>query len=375
MEYQDLVSAPCLVWYFFREDLDRGTDYASLCTRPLALLRPGKDLVVLADTPENRSAWLLARQTFHLDELQAIWRPYPVLPDDATEHQRLAAHVKEEKGSVALLVPYVCTRRFREQCRACQVNYVGDPFEEAPNKSFFHSTGCPTGRVGRVLYKPARGGTCSSGADILAFYQLLSTAGVRKMLLKPACAQSGAGIIELSDVCSHAASISLDNDLGVSFELSPEQPWVLEELVELEATIVLTMFGPTFLSMTEQIADKYHHLGNHYCPGKWPEDVRIAAELLARDIWHVFEFTGPWGLDVGVVTGADSIELIPLDLNAGRFCGGHYPTLYFDLHGVQVPQEWSARKTAKPVQVMVVGGRTTRIPLTPFRELCYEPDC
>ena len=328
------------IFYFFRENYDRGTNYQSLCLRPLSLLKPS-DYIVLSDDPSTRSSFASSKYLYpnQVSDDQIIWVPLS-LCDHLHVHETVIEYLRMEiKFDISTyhLVPYIVTKRLQAVTSKHDINILGDSLERVPSKDANLSITFSS----QKLKTPAMFLVEDLNNIMNTYEHAVKASNIPVFLLKCAHTQGGAGIFKIStkkDLVEALKSEELRRlkdsinglDVGLYGSFSHFKLYFEEFIDNNLATIVVTCCGDKVLCVTEQIQEGYTHIGNSY---PLSSKLNICNTFLQTEVLMMskkFQLTGPWGMDLVVVNDPGNGPLFYLvDINCGRFNGSHYPYITF----------------------------------------------
>ena len=201
-QFQKFCSAKKRIFYFFRENEERGTNYVELDSRPLGILRPALDIIVLTDKVRNRKSWTRAQQAYGYLDNQVVWKETDEdwLSSTAEELEEvlstLSNRVAEEEE--VLIVPYIVTPEFIAACNAHNFDYVGTQIYRHEGKSCLYTNQLVKELLNfehdGVKVSTLIGLTGNTKQMLQEASNALKDAGINKAIFKPTENQSGTGI-------------------------------------------------------------------------------------------------------------------------------------------------------------------------------------
>ena len=357
-QLQELEKSRSRVYYFFREtDLDRGIDYTILALRPLGLLRPAKDVIILPDHPKFRQAWKAFVKFLGYEEWQVIWvttseacvmQDLPV-QGHVSMLQQAAKRLRDiyEKPKDFLVFPYIVTENLYDACQLMLLTVIGDRIACIPNKASIYDLFVPK----RAKWLVPKGAVCSAEELLENYAELSGDCGdgehrsKKKFLIKPCNGQGGMSITRVSTYAEAklamgdyiaAQQLYVDSDMSVAYGMmSDVNAYNIEEEIQgVEKTIVVVSIGATIVAISDQLSNGFTHIGN-VVPSTASQDVIDECVAATQSIQSQINLQGFWGLDFVVAPDKDGhLRPVVVDLNVGRLCGGHYPYLFAKNHGL-----------------------------------------
>ena len=324
------------VYYFFRENIDRGTAYECLSTRPVSLLQHG-DFIVLSGTDLERRAWKSMMKHCKLDEKQVIWAKKTL---DDSEHEQVLQQISaaiDDPPDEYVLVPYVHTPLLSKALEKYPFGIIGDALNL-----------CPTKLSAADLHFEDLSVKCPPVFDISQFSDMregysktVSHFDGASMLLKLAHTQGGAGVHLIRS--EQEFLDLLDSPQFQNFRMEDREPHCFEKkrddyglysvfsayfekfVPNVKGTVVVTCYGAELLCITEQLSNGFAHNGNRFparsCLGL--DEERLVSAV--RSVHNLYKFTGPWGMDLVVSQEDQNTVYYLVDINCGRFNGCHFP--------------------------------------------------
>jgi hypothetical protein len=343
-----------VVFYFFREMMDRGSNYADLPVRPLSLMREGKDFIVMMDSQAATSSWEALRLQHPLmTEDQVIWSSEKELEDTDACHQKVFAEIGVAVRNAGFeaqnvkIVPYVVTPKFLGAIKNTGFLHFGDELQKSIDKSWLHSSN-PSG------IRAPRGVSCNNQDDLVLAFELLSGEGIQSMLFKPSFTQSGRGISQVKSL-DDIYALKLEGfvadigDCGGEYGYDDDTAlFLLEEHIDVAEAFpspVVQALGSVQLPVCDQVLNGMVHAGNTY-PSAMPPSVTMAVAVAFSKLKEqLSDLNGFWGADY--VIERTTLEPVLVDLNMARINGNHVP-LIFASNLEQPPPHWECVKRTMP---------------------------
>ena len=328
------------IFYFFRENYNRGTNYQSLCLRPVSLLK-SSDYIVLSDNPKTRASFTSSNCLYHnkVSERQVIWVPQ-TLYDHPHLHETVLDSVKKHVQSdlsTYQLVPYIVTKALREIGSKYKLKILGDSLEHVPSKDAIMNV-----HFSKKMLRTPPIFLVEDLNDILTTYgQAVEASNNPVFLLKCAHTQGGAGIFKIRSKKDLLQALQsehlrrLKDEINVadasSYGAFSKFKLYFEQFIDNNlGTIVVTCFGDKMLCVTEQLQSTYTHIGNSF---PISSKFKLNYEFLEMEVSTIskkFKLRGPWGMDLVASKDIDNSPIFYLvDINCGRFNGSHYPHITF----------------------------------------------
>eukprot|EP00944_MAST-04C_sp_MAST-4C-sp1_P012389 g12389.t1 len=320
------------IFYFFRENYNRGTNYQSLCLRPVSLLK-SSDYIVLSDNPKTRASFTSSNCLYHnkVSERQVIWVPQ-TLYDHPHLHETVLDSVKKHVQSdlsTYQLVPYIVTKALREIGSKYKLKILGDSLEHVPSKDAIMNV-----HFSKKMLRTPPIFLVEDLNDILTTYgQAVEASNNPVFLLKCAHTQGGAGIFKIRSKKDLLQALQsehlrrLKDEINVadasSYGAFSKFKLYFEQFIDNNlGTIVVTCFGDKMLCVTEQLQSTYTHIGNSF---PISSKFKLNYEFLEMEVSTIskkFKLRGPWGMDLVASKDIDNSPIFYLvDINCGRFNG------------------------------------------------------
>ena len=138
----------------------------------------------------------------------------------------------------------------------------------------------------------------------------------------------------------------------------------------VQMTIGTTCWGSEVLSVWDQVQSGFCHIGNLY-PSTTDPAVQEAATLICQKLASLLGIDCPWGIDAVLTKDHNGkTQLSVVDVNVARFCGGHYPSLFGQAHGITM-KCWLASKSSDAVPELLLNSDVVKKPLSYSRCLWY----
>lgn len=374
------VSGGPIVWYFYRELIERGSHYVDMASRCLPFLRPQDFVVCPRANPLmlDQLAALQAQQPLFSSQ-QIIWIDHPCLEDSYECHGMFLRALNENpllKSCKNIVIgPYVVTPKVL-RCATDPVSVggqqvadlqhrltvFGDGVHSTVTKSWLHSFPREghTPQKTKAGVRVPRGYLCYDAEDLYLAFRLLRHHGVDRMMFKPSFSQAGMGIVEvhstqdignlpLSQLLGCLGSSATRAEYGYDRHLEGA-PFILEEQICVAEGLpspVLQSLGSQTFPCCDQVLEGHVHMGNAY-PSKLPPFITSRCERAFKALREHESFSllnGFWGVDF--VIEADSHEPVLVDLNMARPNGNHFNLIFVSLLPVP-PAAWTTRKVYYP---------------------------
>ena len=346
----------CITWYFYNDTPH--DDRFGISTRPINLLRPGKDVIALpSGCAKLTTFWGWLAERYSYEPWQALWYapadeadPVRVHRDVVAAAGRYTAGPAAARCARMTLIPRRGTHPLAALATGNGLLFLGDDDHGAlPKKDCLHPF-LDKGReslVHRFLLNPytgeparirvPRGFRCRTKRELLDAYRLLTDQGFT-LFLKPGWQEGGFGI-----------EYNVSYEAVRDFEWDTAQgPVVLEEALGRDAhpdgrpilPVALLLASSIVGDVVEQLVRKasgYKAYFGTLSPIQVPPDLKQRLRDCALQVADVLQFKGFWGVDFLLHDG----EIYLIDINSGRLNGGHPPILFASMYAPGQPfQFW-----------------------------------
>lgn len=385
-----------VVW-FFNTGAERDVgDATERACRPLTLLRPNKDIIVLPmGSTVVQDLWAWACDTLGYQLWQAVWVPFDMesLPWPADKRARMyetvvtalrtmplvsatasaAMTAAETGGTLAagveerpemILVPFRKPKKLVEFCDAAGIHVFGDLSDGLLQKDVLHPR--PSAElkedsplVGHLLHPESReplpirvprGFTCFDKDELTWGVVAMKRAGLR-VVLKPSWGSSGDGII-----------LDFTEELLKDYTWNPELgPVGIEEFIDADRKsdgslllpVIHCLARSQFGDIVEQLITGTTSYNGTASPCKVEDSVRGKVDRATSLLADTLDMQGFWGVDYLLQDG----EPVLIDLNSGRPNGGHVPKIFSARFAPGKPfYFWKEKRTPIDTRVHTIYG-------------------
>jgi len=351
-----------VVWMFNSGGERNETNATERACRPLTLLRPNKDLIILPmGSTIVQDLWAWACDTLGYELWQAIWVPFdfeglPWSKPKRYKMYKLVIHALQTMPLVTasgsggaggaggagagerpevILVPFHKPKAMLDMCEAAGIKVFGDLAEGLIRKDMLHprpdpelkeKSPLPNTLLHPVSREPLpirvpRGFTCFNKDELRWGFEAMHAAGCR-IVVKPSWESAGHGI-----------------DLNFTREKMEEYHWKeslgpvgLEEYIDADKKsdgslllpVIHCLARSQFGDIVEQLITGTTSYNGTASPCRVEDTTRGKVAAAITLLADTLDFQGFWGVDFLLVKG----EPILIDLNTGRPNGGHVPKIF-----------------------------------------------
>jgi len=357
-----------VVCYMFNTGAEESEGEATeRACRPLTLLRPNKDIIVLPmGSTIVQDLWAWACDALGYQLWQAVWVPFDfsALPYPTQQREKLyelvvaalrtmplvsatasfaAAAAEAGEALVSstddrpelILVPFRKPKKLLELCEEAGIHVFGDVQDGLLQKDVLHPR--PDAMLkgnspltGHLLHPESkeplpirvpRGFTCFNRTELAWAVEAMEREGLR-IVFKPSWGSSGKGIL-MNFTAADLEKLSWDPEKG---------PVAVEEYIdadrksdgELLLPVIHCLARSQFGDIVEQLITGTTSYNGTASPCRVEDMVRDKVDRATGLLADTLDMQGFWGVDYLLKDG----EPILIDLNSGRPNGGHVPKIF-----------------------------------------------